>query len=341
VDPLGEVVPPGEAAAVARIVATIVRQYEARYPVGVRPALRDQHAKSHGCVRAELVVEDDLPAALRHGLFARPATHPAVIRFSASRPQPGTDRRRDARAMAIKVLDVPGDKVLPDEREATTQDLILANSPVFFCRDAADYVELTDAMARRRLPAFFVPSWRPWRWRLRELRNVLSAIGRRVSNPLEIRYWSQTPYALGPQAVKYQAVPTGGARRQRRPGGPDGLEEALARHLAGAEASFDLLVQRRTDVRAHPVEDPTVRWRERSAPFVKVATCRIPVQDLRTEERRAFAEALSFTPWHSLPEHRPLGGINRVRRHAYDTLSAIRHTMNDVPRREPSVDDVP
>ena len=49
----------------------------------------------------------------------------------------------------------------------------------------------------------------------------------------------------------------------------------------------------------------------------------------------ALAENLSFTPWHSLPEHRPLGGINRARKVAYRTISVFRHQRNGVPREEP------
>ena len=82
-----------------------------------------------------------------------------------------------------------------------------------------------------------------------------------------------------------------------------------------------------------PVEDPTVDWK---APFRKVATIRIPPQVFDTPERKSFAENLSFTPWHSLPDHRPIGGINRARKAIYRAISIQRHTLNDAPRREPT-----
>jgi hypothetical protein len=88
-----------------------------------------------------------------------------------------------------------------------------------------------------------------------------------------------------------------------------------------------------------PIEDPTIRWKERASPFRKVATIRIPSQDFTTKARKDFAEGLSFTPWHSLPHHRPLGGINRVRGAVYEVISKLRHEKNDVPRREPTADD--
>lgn len=325
--------PPGEDAARQEIARLLERQYARSNPPGRGVALRDQHAKAHGCVRATFTVTDDVPAPLRHGLFAQPATYTAWVRFSASSPRPRPDTGFDAHGMAIKVLDVTG-----DGDGSTTQDLVLVNSTVFFCRNAADYVDVTAAVARGRLPAFFFPSWRPWRWRVPELVNLVNAIRHRIHDPLDVRYWSQTPYKLGPHAVKYAARPSGGPSR-RRARGPDRLREAMVAHLAAGPASFDVLVQRQVDAARMPVEDPTVVWSERRSPFVKVATCDIPPQSFDTEERRRFAEHLSFTPWHALPEHRPLGGINRVRRPAYGTISRLRHEINGVVEQEPrSVD---
>ncbi|MBK6579794.1 MAG: hypothetical protein IPG17_27140 [Sandaracinaceae bacterium] len=76
------------------------------------------------------------------------------------------------------------------------------------------------------------------------------------------------------------------------------------------------------------VEDSRTEWTEAAAPFVKVATITIPRQVFTTPAQEAFCEALSFTPWHSLPEHRPLGGVNRVRRVVYESVSEVRHELN-------------
>ena len=61
----------------------------------------------------------------------------------------------------------------------------------------------------------------------------------------------------------------------------------------------------------------------------------IPAQQVDSAAQRAFGENLSFTPWHSLPEHRPLGGINRARKIVYAAISTFRHAQNGVPRQEP------
>ena len=61
-----------------------------------------------------------------------------------------------------------------------------------------------------------------------------------------------------------------------------------------------------------PVEDVTTEWPESLAAFRKVATIVIPRQAFNNPERDDFGENLSFTPWHALEEHRPIGGINRA-----------------------------
>lgn len=241
--------------------------------------------------------------------------------------------------MAIKLLGVEGPKVMASEPDATTQDFILANAKVFFCRNAQEYVELTSRASEGKFRKYFI-GWNPMRWRLHELANVLVATQQRIDNPLQTQYWSQTPSALGPHVVKYSAKPRSKPQDTRgAPTGDNYLEEAMRRQLASGEGSFDFMVQVRTDPKAMPIEDPTVRWSERRSPFQKVATIRIPSQDFTSEAQKAFAENLAFTPWHALPEHRPLGGINRVRRAVYDVISELRHQKNGVARHEPTADD--
>ena len=76
-------------------------------------------------------------------------------------------------------------------------------------------------------------------------------------------------------------------------------------------------------------------WKESDAPFYQVATLIIPRQRFDTPEQNQFCENLSYSPWHALPEHRPLGGTNRVRKIIYDRISQVRHDMNDTPVQEP------
>jgi hypothetical protein len=336
-----ESVSPDEAAAIAEIDRLIRGQVESDYPPGVRPARRDQHPKAHGCVRAEFIVDDSVPENLRHGLFGKPGVYPAWIRFSSSSSHIVSDAKKDAHGMAIKLLGVEGQKVLPQEQDETSHDFVMANSRVFFVRTAADNVTFVKDFTGKNLMAFFL-GWNPFEWKVHELINLLRATRQSVFNPLQIQYWSQTAYKLGPHAVKYSAKPLA-PKTDHKPvsEGENFLEEAMARQLNAKEAVFAFMVQRQTDPARMPVEDATIVWKESRSPFVRVATIRIPPQTFDSEAQKNFAENLSFTPWHALPEHRPLGNVNRIRRVVYESISKLRHELNQVERREPAADEMP
>jgi hypothetical protein len=320
----GEVLPATEAAA----IAAIVQAAEARVRAAARtgPARRDAHVKPHGCVKARFEVLEDLPNDLKVGVLAEPKTFDAWIRFSNGADPPAADRIGDGRGMAIKLMDVAGSA-------ATTQDFLMINYPVFFVRDAADYVEFTTAANPLK---FFLPGLNPFGFRLRELWNALAITRQTVTNPLNIRYWSMTPYAMGEVVCKYSARPVGPLSKFVAADSPDFLRENLAAHLAQGEATFDFLVQPRPSASALPIEDPRILWPESLAPFIRVARILIPSQSFESEAQKAFCENLSFTPWHALAAHQPLGGIGRVRRAVYETVSRVRHQLNGAPQREPA-----
>ena len=71
-----------------------------------------------------------------------------------------------------------------------------------------------------------------------------------------------------------------------------------------------------------------------------VATLRIPSQKFDSKAQFAFGDNLSYTPWHCLPEHRPLGNQSRARRRMYWELCKLRQTMNDKPHIEPDGSEV-
>ncbi len=98
--------------------------------------------------------------------------------------------------------------------------------------------------------------------------------------------------------------------------------------LDSADVTFDFKIQLRTDPVRMPVEDAAVEWNETQAPFVKVATLRIPQQEFRTVERAQLAEALAFSPAHARIEHRPIGAVNRARMQIYKMLSDFRHARD-------------
>jgi len=330
-----EAVPPGEAKAVQRLTD---------FQLGAmaheqRKDKRGQHPKHQGCVRASFAVAADVPDALAVGVFKEARTYPAYIRFSNGKSD--DDRKPDSHGMAIKLLGVKGAKLLDDEKDAETQDFVLADHNVFFARDVQ---HLLDFIATR-LAAEASKSDTFGDWTVARIQEILSTFVQPPGpSPLEVQYWSQTPYLLGENAVKYSAKPVPGADPVAPgPGGdsPDLLREAMVERLdesTGTARRFDFLVQLRTDPGKMPIEDPTVAWDPGLAPFQKVATITVEPQTFDTKARMTFCENLSFTPWHSLPEHRPLGGINRARKAVYLASSALRHKENQVPRKEPTAD---
>jgi len=343
-----EEVPADEDDAITRIVE-LVREEMRRTYVSSRPVRRGQHPKSHGCVKARFIVED-VPKDLRHGLFEKPGTYGAWVRFSGSHAALRSDAKRDAQGMTIKVMGVEGEKMLHEERTATTQDFVLVDHGVFFLRDAnecADFAKIVTptysvrsrlTLQPRVLLFFLRPSFMPGG--LRRLWTLWKTIHKKIENPLAVQYWSQTAFALGPYAVKYTVRPClPPARPAADPQDYDALEKAVAASLRpqDAEFAFDFLVQRQADASTMPVEDPTVPWREQDSPFRKVATIVIKHQteDIMSQRSRNWSEQLSFTPWHTTWDHRPLGGVNRARRAVYQASSELRHELDGAPHVEP------
>jgi hypothetical protein len=336
-----ESIPPGEPAQIEELLS-LLRRVQEQHDRASRGTPRTVHPKQHGCVRAELIVEPELPPALRQGVFREARTFPALVRFSNSRMR--DDRLSDAHGMAIKLFDVDGVKLLELEPYAPTHDFILVDHPVFFARNVADFVPLAQDFCRLMTggpvekACVVLKGMLSQDYRYRLIRRMTA---KRPDSPLGIRYWSTTPSRFGEGAMKFSLQPQpDGAPVEPPAASADKLRHAVSRHLREREARFDFLVQLQTDPVTMPVEDPSVEWPESVSPWRKVATLRIPPQLFESAEQVKFGENLSFTPWHALPEHRPLGGINRARRRVYEVMSARRHELNGLIAREPTLREV-
>lgn len=207
--------------------------------------------------------------------------------------------------------------------------------PVFFATDPARYLSfMDDANSDHFYRKLFIPFDLGAKGTLIALKTGSS----KISNPVQARYWSMVPYQLGAgdgrQAVKYSARGCS-ATTGLVPKNPehDFLRDALRHTLQSGDACMEFLVQPRTSD-SMDVDDSRIEWREAAAPFYKLATIRIPQQTFDTPEQNTFCENLSFTPWHALPEHEPLGVTNRLRKVIYDHISRVRHEINDAKREE-------
>jgi hypothetical protein len=329
---LSEQLYPNEKVIAEQIAEVIEKSIRKQYVLG--SARRDAHPKAHGCVRAEFQVLETLPKHLAKGIFIPGKKYQAWIRFSNGSPDATqADIKKDARGMAIKVLAVSGANRLEDE--VATQDFIMINHPVFFVNDPNRYMSfMQDINSDRFFRKLHIPFALGSKGTL-----IALNLRTRISNPLQTRYWSMVPYQLGigpdRQAVKYSARSCTAAI-DPIPNHPkhDFLRDALRTSLQKGDACMEFLVQPRTSSTLL-VEDAMTEWKETQAPFYQVATIRIPQQVFDTPDQNKFCENLSFTPWHTLPEHKPLGVINRMRKVIYDRISQVRHEMNSTQRQEP------
>ncbi|ARV58636.1 catalase [Nostocales cyanobacterium HT-58-2] len=331
---------PDEESAIQAIEQMTRQQVEHNYQVGERLARRDAHAKHHGCVKGEFIIEPNLPEEMKVGVFKESGKKfTACIRFSnASGNAVKPDTKGDGRGMAVKLFDVEGEKLLEDEKK--TQDFVMVNHPVFLIRNLQDYVEFFAAIiaAKGSLPfKFFFPGLNLLNWRWQEFMIATSIQRKKVINPLAIQYWSMTPYKFGDRAIKFSAKPSANNIFDKKiSNSPNYLREAMVEYLKSQEASFDFLIQFQTDAERMPIEDSSIEWK---SPFHKVATIKIPPQSFDSPEQMEFCENLSYNPWHCLQEHQPLGGANRARKQIYESISQLRHELNNVPKVEPNEEE--
>jgi len=321
---------PGEAKLIEEMVKVAVKRMKSQQG-RIR---RGQHAKATGCVRGVFTIQNDVPGELRHGVFHRPGqSFQAIVRFSNSSETIGSDDDFDARGMAIKLLDVDGTPAIPGT-DNRCQDFLAVNLPVFPFATPADYLKFFDIRATPLVGDPLAAAWFAL-FHPRALTSVVKIIRETIASPL-VTYWSGSPYWLGPpgttggRAVKYSLVPRfeGMAPPIHPKSKPDDyLGQALEQYLRIREAVFEFRVQPQTDPVAMPVEDASVEWDEAVSKPIPVATLTIGVQDVDSTEGRALAEAcetMAFSPWNALAEHRPMGGINRLRQAVYLASQAKR-----------------
>jgi hypothetical protein len=329
---------PGEDAALDSIIETMGAYMRRHYRPG--EFQRAGNTKTHGVVRGEFIVRDDVPAHMRRGVFATPQTYRAWVRFSG----PGPDSPADIDdvgfvSCAIKLMGVPGPKLLDDEQR--TQDFLSVCTPTFVSPNVVVNAALQKEILRGT-PVFYF--FRPGATHLLDFL-MQSWWNETQTSPLEATYWSDVPYLLGEgQAMMYSVRPKS-KRRSRIPRVPlrppdNYLRDTMVATLARRDVEFDFLVQVQTDPHRMPIENAAVRWPERLSPFVPVATLRLPRQKFDSPRQFAFAHNLSYNPWHCIPEHRPLGNQSRARRRMYSELSRLRQQQNATPHVEPTGDEV-
>ncbi len=162
---------------------------------------------------------------------------------------------------------------------------------------------------------------------------ILNDMNKPVESVLGTAYWSTTPYKFGDTYAKYKVVPCNEIPAEKASLKPNYLRERLERDLKANGACFKLQVQLRTDETIMPLDQTTVEWSEGLSVPQTVATILIPPQDIKPLDKEC--DNMSFTAWHALPEHAPVGSVNQARGIVYKRMADLRRKRNHVPIAEP------
>jgi hypothetical protein len=330
---------PDEEAHLDDIIASFNAQIRRLWNPG--HAERGGNTKTHGIVLGEVTIREDLPEAMRRGIFVEPGrTYTAWVRYAGPGPYVPPDIDDVGfMSMSIKLMGVPGPKLLEDEQQ--TQDLLGISTPTFVTPDTRANAQLQRWSYKNAQIFYFLNFREP-----HILDSIMQLLWTKTqTSPLEGDYFSCVPYLLGEgQAMQYSFRPRlkGRTRVPRLPLRPPDnyLRDAMVATLAKQDVEFDILLQLQTDPFRMPIENNAVLWPTKLSPRVPAAVLRIPKQKFDSPEQLGFARILSFNPWHCIPEHRPLGNQSRARKRMYYELSKLRQQMNDVEHYEPTGDEV-
>ncbi len=354
--------PDQEADKISEIVDRTISRLDSRYPIPDK-VLRGVHPKSHGCVKASFEINSDIAPSMQVGLFSLPGKKfNAFIRFSNAAATLGPDisdkGEHGSRGIAIKVFDVADEVLVEDEDGACNQDFLMINQPVFAFANTDDYLHLMRVLDRNNdnPDEFFSPlklqdptlteqekqkilnyikAENIDQQGIQRMLNTLTIVKQikstAVANPLNIQYFSAAPFLFGQDRVmKYSVKPVYQISPTVLPTdlAVDYLRRALSDSMSQNDRiEFDFMVQLRNGDSDMGIENASSIWDEKQFPFIKLAKIIIPTpqREVNSDANKAQCEAMAFTPWHSLPEHQPIGSINRLRKDVYQSSAEYRN----------------
>ena len=293
-----------------------IQRRRAEQSGGVSRAL---HVKQHVGAVGHLMVDAAEPA--RVGVFATSgAAWPVYARFSSGSSAHQGDKAPDVRGFALKLVGVPGRKIIAGLETQPTQDFLFIDQPAIPFRDPDEF--MTFVRAAKDGPLKLLPRLLAGfglRRAIQILRRSLSAP--KVTSFATHAFHTGAPIAFGATAAKlglFPLVGTGGAAgASSAPTGRDVLRGDLVARLRAGPLAWSLRAQLFQDDESTPIEDTSVAW---TGPWLALGTLTLPRQDAESPRGREIGdliERLSFDPWHAIEAHRPLGAIMRARAVAY------------------------
>lgn len=335
---------------------------------------RGFHAKTHACIRGELRISSDseVEAELaqanevledqrsifakvfseneatsldkigihsvkdfRYGIFSQEKkSYPVWVRYSNASGAIQSDKKSDARGMAIKVMSVAGQKILEHSENAMTQDFLMTNKPRGTTDNAKTFMEFAQATSPGgNLLEFFTKH--PEVNKFEGAILIAEASKQKGLSLFNKQYWSGVPILLGERAIKFNVTPCEKLHEDTNFEKSDSLfRQDLDEQLTKADVCFNFNIQFQTDVTKTPIEHALTEWRESDSPSIKVA--QIILHQLTLGHGLSaddeVCETLAFNPWHALVEHRPLGNMNRARLYVYKASQDARHAAAAEPK---------
>ncbi|MEJ8859783.1 catalase family protein [Variovorax robiniae] len=320
-------------------------------------AYRSVHAKRHGILKAELEVLAGLPESLAQGLFREPGRYPAIMRFSTPPGDLLDDKVSTPRALAVKVVGVDGARE-PGNEAQVTQDFLLVNGPVFSAPTARKFLKSLKLLAattdkapglKRALSAALRGVEAILEKAGSESATVKALGGHPLTHILGETFYTQVPMLYGQYMAKLSIAPVSPGLLSLTDAPidtderPNAIRDAVVDHFRSEGGEWEVRVQLCVDIETMPIEDASVQWPEDASPFVTVARIVAEPQRAWSDKRAELVEdRMSFSPWHALAAHRPIGSIMRVRKAAYAMAARFRAEHNAVKIEEPrKLDEFP
>lgn len=311
----GETIAPDEAERFRGFAQEIAAIQSARAAEAPGKTGRALHEKQHLGAVGELVVK--APETARSGVFAMSGkSWPVYVRFSNGSSRHQADKEPDVRGFALKLVGVPGQKLIRGLESELTQDFLFIDSQAIPFRTPDEFMQFV--RAAKDGPGKLLPRLISSFGAGRALGIIWGSLTKaKVKSFATHEFHTAAPIAFGKSAAKLSLVPVPSDAPAKAAKGPDFLRADLVSRLQSRALSWTLRAQLFVDEKTTPIEDASVVW---SGPWIDLATLTLPQQNPESARGREISELvneLSFDPWHAIEAHRPLGAIMRARGATY------------------------
>lgn len=311
--------------------------------LGQCPARRPVFLRTHGIIKGKINILDNIPNQLKHGIWANKGDHSVYVRYSSDLAD-GRPDWKSTIGIGIKIFGIPGKKKVSDDG-AKTADLLMQNVPYFFVDTARDMCNFTKA------------SFEGWsdEWiqeNAPDTNRLLDEMAKPIRSVFETSLWSIVPFKLGDgQYCKYILRPgTSTFPGEPNIDDPDFLGKDLAGRMAAGSATLDIYIQPRPNSDEYseayldehfPLDRATVVWDEKTAVPIKVATIKLPKQEIDKEEQEIYGDWLAFNIGRVPLANEPVGSVAEARMSVYQTSANYRRKTNSQPVKEPKTPGLP